>query len=74
MLASLNHPNICSIHGFEESDGVRFLILELVEGDTLSVLLANRQGPCLLEKPWHLRAASPTRLKSHTRRASSIAI
>ena len=32
MLASLNHPNICAIYGLEESDGVRFLILELVEG------------------------------------------
>ena len=45
MLASLNHPNICSIYGFEESDSVRFLILELVEGDTLAALLANRKGP-----------------------------
>ncbi len=36
MLASLNHPNICGIHGLEESDGVRFLVLELVEGDTLA--------------------------------------
>src|SRR5687767_5046328 len=32
MLASLNHPNICGIHGIEESNGIRFLILELVEG------------------------------------------
>ena len=45
MLASLNHPNICSIYGSEESNGVRFLILELVDGDTLSVMLANRSGP-----------------------------
>ena len=36
MLASLNHPNICAIYGLEEADGVRFLILELVEGDTLA--------------------------------------
>ena len=36
MLAALNHPNICAIYGFEEADGVRFLILELVEGDTLA--------------------------------------
>ncbi len=45
MLASLNHPNICSIYGSEESNGVRFLILELVDGDALSVMLANRSGP-----------------------------
>ncbi len=36
VLASLNHPNIAAIHGLEESDGTRFLVLELVEGDTLA--------------------------------------
>jgi serine/threonine protein kinase/Tol biopolymer transport system component len=41
LLASLNHPNICGIHGIEESDGIRFLILELVEGETLADTLAH---------------------------------
>jgi len=36
LLASLNHPNIASIHGFEETDGVKALVLELVEGPTLA--------------------------------------
>jgi Tol biopolymer transport system component len=36
MLAALNHPNICAIYGFEKADDVRFLILELVEGDTIA--------------------------------------
>jgi len=36
LLASLNHPNIAAIHGLEESDGIRFLVLELVEGKTLA--------------------------------------
>ena len=35
-LAALNHPNVCAIYGFEESEGIRFLILELVEGETLA--------------------------------------
>ena len=35
MLAALNHPNICAIYGLEEAEGVRFLVLELVEGETL---------------------------------------
>ena len=36
LLASLNHPNIATIFGFEESDGVRFISMELVEGDSLA--------------------------------------
>jgi Tol biopolymer transport system component len=35
MLASLNHPNIATIHGLEHSDGVQYLVMELVPGDTL---------------------------------------
>jgi eukaryotic-like serine/threonine-protein kinase len=31
VLASLNHPNIAHIHGLEESNGVRALVMELVE-------------------------------------------
>jgi serine/threonine protein kinase len=41
MLAALNHPNICAIYGFEEAEGVRFLILELVDGETLAERLAR---------------------------------
>ncbi|MFZ0934748.1 MAG: serine/threonine-protein kinase, partial [Bryobacteraceae bacterium] len=36
MLAALNHPNIAAIYGFEESGGVRALVMELVEGVTLA--------------------------------------
>lgn len=36
MLASLNHPHIGAIYGVEEAEGVRALVLELVEGDTLA--------------------------------------
>ena len=36
VLASLNDPNIAAIDGLEESDGVRALVLELVEGPTLA--------------------------------------
>jgi eukaryotic-like serine/threonine-protein kinase len=42
-LASLNHPNIGAIYGLEEVDGVRALVLELVDGETLADRIA--QGP-----------------------------
>src|SRR4051794_37626157 len=43
VLATLNHPNIASIYGVEEADGVWALVLELVEGDTLAALV--ERGP-----------------------------
>ena len=43
LLAALNHPHIGAIYGVEDSDGVRALVLELVEGDTLADRLAR--GP-----------------------------
>src|SRR6185295_12273874 len=47
-LASLNHPNIAHIHGFEESNGVRALVMELVEGDDLSQRIAR--GPIPIDE------------------------
>jgi serine/threonine protein kinase len=48
VLASLNHPNIAAIYGVEEADGRRFLILELVEGETLAERLVK--GPLSFEE------------------------
>ena len=46
VLASLNHPHIAHIHGLEEHEGRRFLVLELVEGTDLARRL--EQGPLSL--------------------------
>jgi serine/threonine protein kinase len=41
VLASLNHPNIATIHGIEDAEGVRAIVMELVEGETLAERLAS---------------------------------
>src|SRR5215471_697389 len=43
VLASLNHPNIANIYDLEEQGGSRYLVLELVEGETLADRIAH--GP-----------------------------
>jgi len=47
VLASLNHPHIAAIYGLEESEGIRALVLELVEGPTLADRLA--EGPLTVD-------------------------
>src|SRR5262245_53035030 len=44
-LASLNHVNIAHIHGLEESNGVRALVMELVEGEDLAQRIARGAIP-----------------------------
>ena len=41
VLASLNHPHIAAIHNLEEVGESRFLVLELVEGETLAERIAH---------------------------------
>ena len=48
ILASLNHPNIAQIHGIEEAEGTRALVLELVDGPTLADRIAK--GPIPLDE------------------------
>jgi serine/threonine-protein kinase len=45
LLASLNHPNIAALYGMEESGGARFLVMELVEGETLAARLQRGAIP-----------------------------
>ena len=44
-LASLSHPNIAAIYGLEEADGVRALVMELVDGEDLSARIARGALP-----------------------------
>ena len=43
LLAQVNHANVATLHGLEESDGTRFLVMELIEGETLAARIAR--GP-----------------------------
>jgi Tol biopolymer transport system component len=49
MLAALNHPNIATIHGLEQSNGTSYLVMELVSGETLQQRLA-REGRLPIEE------------------------
>ena len=48
LLASLNHPNIAAIYGLEDSDGIHFLVMELIEGQNLSDRI--KTGPIPVEE------------------------
>jgi serine/threonine protein kinase len=45
LLAALNHPNIAALYGLEQADGRHFLVMELVEGDTLAQRIASGLVP-----------------------------
>jgi serine/threonine protein kinase len=55
LLASLNHPHIAQIHGWEDTGTVRAIVLELVEGPTLADRIAHGRVPL----PEVLRLALP---------------
>ena len=44
MLAALNHPNIATIYGLEQSNGTSYLVMELVSGETLARARQARRG------------------------------
>ena len=48
VLASLNHPHIAAIYGFEDSGAIHALVLELVEGETLADRIAR--GPIQIDE------------------------
>ena len=48
VLASLSHANIAGVHGLEEIDGKHFLVMELVDGETVAELI--QRGPVPVEE------------------------
>src|SRR5215475_13469895 len=45
ILAALNHPHIGAIYGLDESNGTQFLVLELVDGESLDKRIARGRIP-----------------------------
>jgi hypothetical protein len=70
VLASLNHPNIAAIYDFQELDGVRFLVLELLEGETLRERMAQGALPPSFHRRDYLQLEAETcEVTSQTRLA-----
>jgi len=58
LLASLNHPNIATLHGLEEDGVHRYLVMELVEGESLAAVLARGAIPSDEAMPIALQIAT----------------
>jgi serine/threonine protein kinase len=71
VLASLNHPNIASIYGSEDSDGNRALIMELVSGPTLADRLERRRLPLDEALPMAKQIAEALEYAHELRRCAS---
>ena len=65
VLASLNHPNIGSIYGLEEAEGVKALVLELVEGRRSRTASSSGRSPSM--KPSPSPSRSPRRWRRRTK-------
>ncbi len=52
--SALNHPNICTIHAVESTDGQSFIAMELLDGQSLDAILAS--GPLPLDRMLEISA------------------
>src|SRR5437899_2085229 len=64
-IATLNHPNIVQVYGAGESDGLRYMALEYVEGRNLREHLARKGPPDLLIAVSIMRQVAAALQKAH---------
>ena len=57
LLAALNHPSIATLHGLEGAENRQFLVMELVEGDTLAERVAQGSLPAKEALPLFIHIA-----------------
>ena len=72
LLSSLSHPHICHLYDIGQEDGIYYLVMEYLEGETLSTRLLR--APCRLISCWVTAQRSPTRSNMRIATASSTAI
>ena len=70
-IAAVNHPHICTLHDVGHHEGVDFLVMELLEGETLA---ARSQGARWPSRRPELRDPDRRRARRRPRQGSSIAI
>jgi serine/threonine protein kinase len=70
VLASLNHPHIAAIYGLEQTANQTFLVMELVDGETLAERIAR--GPMPLDESCRSRSRLPRRWRRRTTEGSFI--
>uniref|UniRef100_Q02DC3 non-specific serine/threonine protein kinase n=1 Tax=Solibacter usitatus (strain Ellin6076) TaxID=234267 RepID=Q02DC3_SOLUE len=63
--AALNHPGIATIHSIEEDDGSLFIVMELIEGQTLRQLSGGRPMPLARALQYCTAAADALRAAHH---------
>ena len=68
-IAALNHPHIVTIYSTEDADGIRFLTMELIEGQPLDALIPPTGLPLkrFLELAYRWPMRSPRRIRSRSR-------
>ncbi len=71
-MSSLSHPHICALYDIGETDGVSFLVMEYVEGETLASRLLRRPSP--IDQVLATPSTSPTRSTMHIARGSCTGI